>query len=100
LRPPPPTLSPSTTLFRSCFLELTGGNLARAPATMGEARQPNRLHPSTLTAPLRPRERDGAFRSPDLLPYPERWILRLSRRPCGGDRKSTRLNSSHVSISY
>src|SRR5699024_6564781 len=38
----------------------------------------------TLTAPLRPRERGGAFRSPDLLPYPERWILRLSRRPCGG----------------
>src|SRR5699024_2596780 len=69
-----------------CFLELTGGNLARTPATMGEARQPNRLHPSTLTAPLRPRERGGAFRSPDLLPYPERWILRLSRRPCGGCR--------------
>src|SRR5699024_784432 len=41
------------------FLELTGGNLARAPAPVGETRQPDRRHAPTLSA-------DASTRSPDL----------------------------------
>src|SRR5699024_7502117 len=41
------------------FLQLTSGNLARAPAPVGETRQPDRRHAPTLSA-------DASTRSPDL----------------------------------
>src|SRR3989442_11097463 len=78
-RPPRSTLFPYTTLFRS-----------------GHA-----------VAPL-PREflvRDHDARGEDghQLPPPRRIeeeLFRVERKDLGGDRKSTRLNSSHVRISY
>src|SRR5699024_12530506 len=69
-RPPRSTLFPYTTLFRSGRLVHRSCGLRRARATPARSRRPGRR------APLRRR--------------------RLLRE----DRKSTRLNSSHVSISY
>src|SRR5699024_12412454 len=79
-RPPPPTLVPYTTLFRSPREPDAGHRRRTAPAI-----------------PPRPLHRAGYRRGPG------------SRSGAGGrhqigfqalDRKSTRLNSSHVSISY
>src|SRR3712207_8213640 len=76
-RPPRSTLFPYTTLFRS---ELGAGD-----------------------APHRVRRRDRARRL-DVLPYLQdlRRAVRvdLGRPETRGDRKSTRLNSSHANISY
>src|SRR3712207_7240409 len=72
-RPPRSTLFPYTTLFRS---ERDGGRAGAQRA-----------------CPAQPRRRGRA-----LLPR-----LRRLQAPCpglGGDRKSTRLNSSHANISY
>src|SRR5690349_22160212 len=75
-RPPRSTLFPYTTLFRS-------------KRRIAAARQ---------------------YRAPQVLPCPAGWaprgVSRYDRRPAGRrsqfrrDRKSTRLNSSHVEISY
>src|SRR5437868_10778851 len=76
IRPPPrSTLFPYTTLFRS-----------------GQHRFVHLHSPDAASGELRgvPRERRA--------PVQER--LRVALREDGGDRKSTRLNSSHVSISY
>src|SRR6266498_4842713 len=40
------------------------------------------------------------FRSPPAAPLRQRRLTPLVRHHFGGDRKSTRLNSSHVRISY
>src|SRR5689334_24708447 len=73
-RPPRSTLFPYTTLFRS------------RPCSIGRRRRAG--HHSLLRVPaLRPHE---SLRRAQLL----RWRTR------GRDRKSTRLNSSHSSISY
>src|SRR5207249_8255207 len=79
--PPPPTLFPSTTLFRSPVRE---GRVVR------EAWLP-------LVRQLRPRGERGVVM--------REGLVRAGRRDLGADgaeidRKSTRLNSSHVSISY
>src|SRR3712207_7186750 len=77
-RPPRSTLFPYTTLFRSVGARAEGGRgrgqggLARAAAVVGHA---------------------GARR-----PCRDRPDPRPAGR--GGDRKSTRLNSSHANISY
>src|SRR2546422_7710503 len=73
-RPPRSTLFPYTTLFRS---GLDGA--ARRPRPRGGAPAPRR----------RPRADDGG-----------RPPLRGHGEPGDGDRKSTRLNSSHGYISY
>src|SRR2546422_6447500 len=77
-RPPRSTLFPYTTLFRSVRRELEAVSIAQAPV------------------PLRPDEQrvDGARAIPVLA---VRLVLRAEAR---GDRKSTRLNSSHGYISY
>src|SRR3712207_8098986 len=79
-RPPRSTLFPYTTLFRS------------GPRGGGGARSPRRG--------LRSRRRAAAR-------HEHRGLLRHARRArvprgggAGGDRKSTRLNSSHANISY
>src|SRR5699024_12550907 len=81
--PPSPPV-PYTTLFRSAlFLNARGGRLSRQSAwkILGTSAQragvQSDVSPHTLRA--------------------ARWCLKFSTR---SDRKSTRLNSSHVSISY
>src|SRR5690349_23248737 len=74
-RPPRSTLFPYTTLFRSLVVEDLGIDGGRA------ARHPEQTHG-------RDEHRD------------ERPGRELDRRAEPGDRKSTRLNSSHVEISY
>src|SRR5438067_9233569 len=78
-RPPTPTLFPYTTLFRS----MSSSEL-----------QPKRLAPCTETLAA----------SPIAISPPDRQRSRRGRARAdgdrGGDRKSTRLNSSHVSMSY
>src|SRR5437868_13273456 len=73
-RPPRSTLFPYTTLFRSC-----GRRVSPVPRVFFR---------------IRSQQREGTVA-----------VLRGPRRPLeeireSGDRKSTRLNSSHVSISY
>src|SRR5437764_8000569 len=74
LRPPRSTLFPYTTLFRSGFVRYARRARPHAP---GDAR---------LHSPARRGEGHGRAR-------PHRALH-------GGDRKSTRLNSSHRCISY
>src|SRR5690554_7760666 len=96
IRPPPiPTLFPYTTLFRSLH---TPSEQARHGGH----------------APLPPEYAAGCGcrvwlpELPQSHGYPALPVLRQSRTvllpcaliPCPGDRKSTRLNSSHVRISY
>src|SRR5690348_18387930 len=76
-RPPRSTLFPYTTLFRSRL----GPRGGRRPAHLDQGR---------LGAYL--------FAHPELLHRPK--SLRHRGRPARPDRKSTRLNSSHPSISY
>src|SRR5690348_18006264 len=84
--PPRSPLFPYTTLFRS----LPGGeshDLARRRSAAGPRHAQPGPGGGAVTATAAPRARDGAMARFDEL---------LGRR----DRKSTRLNSSHPSISY
>src|SRR5690242_20861032 len=74
-RPPRSTLFPYTTLFRSRSPRSRGGGRARE-----RARGPVSPAPGAAAAPARASPEPAADRP--------------------GDRKSTRLNSSHMSISY
>src|SRR5690606_40904837 len=95
LQQPPPssTLFPYTTLFRSCHVHCEQGNADPGEQFMRFFRR--------IAQRVREREmgqfdqseqycRDLDFRSRDERPAGQR----------GEDRKSTRLNSSHVKISY
>src|SRR5205807_7581908 len=96
-RPPRPTLFPYTTLFRSCRrpgVRRRGGRLL--------ARRQRRTRPG-LAAPNRGAVRRGRGRGDQ----PPARALRASAttfstrpRTSFRDRKSTRLNSSHLVISY
>src|SRR3712207_8572659 len=86
-RPPRSTLFPYTTLFRSSTGAAPLDSGSRAPA-------PTRRRPA-------PTEYPRCGRGRDRLPSP--WAARgrgQERTSKGGDRKSTRLNSSHANISY
>src|SRR5690606_41879346 len=90
LRPlPSPTLFPYTTLFRSdraVFLRRRRGKRCRAPNLGGSERF------SLLGPPFR----KTAFENEDF-----GFFADFAPQPVGDiDRKSTRLNSSHVKISY
>src|SRR5207249_6164395 len=90
--PPTPTLFPYTTLFRS---RAAGGRSAAAQPPrphLGRAHPPRRLA-AGLHRRVR-RQRVGAGRAPG------HWRHARSLGRVRPDRKSTRLNSSHVSISY
>src|SRR5688572_32385702 len=76
-RPPTSTLFPYTTLFRS-------DDGSRVPHTAGAVRPVRRARV----------DRTGRGRRAD------RGDLRRLRERAAGDRKSTRLNSSHSQISY
>src|SRR5438874_10535652 len=80
-RPPRSTLFPYTTLFRSCMFPLLQGHCVST--TPGQELSPALLYASLLRKP------------------PPPWRGRCTReRRRATDRKSTRLNSSHVEISY
>src|SRR2546427_9573961 len=94
-RPPRSTLFPYTTLFRSCAVKARRAVSSAAPA--------GRTNPAlvSLTAPVRALltvagdelRKDGGNRA-NRVPRADR-----TEQP-KGDRKSTRLNSSHSQISY
>src|SRR3712207_8050657 len=75
-RPPRSTLFPYTTLFRSRKPLVGSGDLDHQVGTVDEPPERARL----LHGPLR--------------------VVREAGRDLQGDRKSTRLNSSHANISY
>src|SRR3712207_8711719 len=93
-RPPRSTLFPYTTLFRSRRILTTSTSSSRAASA------------SPLSSPLTPRnvrseEHTSELQSRQYLVCRlllEKKILCLVLRD--GDRKSTRLNSSHANISY
>src|SRR5207253_5173005 len=91
LRPPPhPTLFPYTTLFRSRPVQRPPRGPAfreRAPRLDGRRGALDR--PLRVEAPRRGRAA-----------HPQMGLALLGARLRPGDRKSTRLNSSHVAISY
>src|SRR5207248_8921029 len=84
-RPPRPTLFPYTTLFRSPHCPAPGarrapGALERQLADRDRLQHADRRRAAAWRAAVRRRRRQP--------------------RPVGEDRKSTRLNSSHRTISY
>src|SRR5690606_41184183 len=88
IRPPPRSpLFPYTTLFRSTIDERD-----RTPSRRVKASDPRR------------NDAGGRLPRPRTLTYttnlPARTIRPSERHAATGDRKSTRLNSSHVKISY
>src|SRR3712207_8762277 len=92
-RPPRSTLFPYTTLFRS---ELRPGEVRPEEVRPAEVR-PAEVRPEEVR-PAEVRPNQGLFRPPgipgiDSLLEPLE-VVRI------GDRKSTRLNSSHANISY
>src|SRR3712207_8479096 len=72
-RPPRTTLCPYTTLFRSALTAQAGTATSAPPPSSGRARPPRSTPP------------DDELDVPEFVP---------------GDRKSTRLNSSHANISH
>src|SRR5207302_8615939 len=92
VRPRASTLFPSTTLFRSAHL--FGGDRISAAHAPGQHRPESRAHSGEVGA----QESDGGHglgRAAD-----ERDESGAESRADREDRKSTRLNSSHVKISY
>src|SRR3989442_2658206 len=75
-RPPRSTLFPYTTLFRSHELAAPGDRIGGAASERAERQRREAMH------------------------VLERTLHCVSDFTSGGDRKSTRLNSSHVRISY
>src|SRR5256885_5435825 len=84
-RPPRSTLFPYTTLFRSYMVE-------HAKARLEQGRPVETVEYVDPTTPVVTAPRDSN-KSPDRLLSEEQGML-------GQDRKSTRLNSSHLVISY
>src|SRR3712207_8668120 len=88
-RPPRSTLFPYTTLFRSAMVA-AGGSTSSAVTSRSRAPQPP--DGVILRDPLA-----DASSAADLASAAERGAAYPARQ---GDRKSTRLNSSHANISY
>src|SRR2546430_6873966 len=86
-RPPRSTLFPYTTLFRS--RPTTASETTRKTLTSSAYESRHRLVLDSLCA---------IGRKPEDRPYPQGSAVRALLP--GGDRKSTRLNSSHSQISY
>src|SRR3712207_9309894 len=97
-RPPRSTLFPYTTLFRSQSAELVL-QIGEPPADLSVARVDAHGAADQLGHLARPAELAGQRRLLSAQQRGERAriISQVARR---GDRKSTRLNSSHANISY
>src|SRR5690606_40251941 len=95
LLPPRPTLFPYTTLFRSLFARLLAEETAGAgklPVTIGGALGAGKTEGGTyVIAVIDITDKDGK---------PLHRLLNETTLSGVRDRKSTRLNSSHVKISY
>src|SRR5207302_5068515 len=94
--PPPPTLFPYTTLFRSARRRFPARDLGIGPRSeqrglvMADTQQLGRVLGEVVS-------RNGHAQAVgDNTPQ----FLGLDAGVAAGDRKSTRLNSSHVKISY
>src|SRR3989454_10272209 len=97
-RPPRSTLFPYTTLFRSHPKERRGDRRAAVrvrgqggPQGRAASRDDPDARPDGRGARAGPEEADPLVRDPAAVPL---------RAAAAGDRKSTRLNSSHLVISY
>src|SRR2546426_11588288 len=97
-RPPRSTLFPYTTLFRSLRvpLERVAVDPARAVREVRLTRGVNRLFRDSGFGIRDSGRRNSYSRTPNPEPRAPALLRRLGR----GDRKSTRLNSSHLVISY
>src|SRR3712207_7351315 len=89
-RPPRSTLFPYTTLFRSKMLNWQKSNLVTIAIPMGD---------TTIYTEARLAFRTDGEGNIGLAIHPLRKEPQLDF-PYMGDRKSTRLNSSHANISY
>src|SRR5207253_10126468 len=89
-RPPTPTLFPYTTLFRSGRAQGDGRPARGDREPYVGVRDPRRID-SPRELLVRGGDEGVPSREPRARPAPH---------ALGGDRKSTRLNSSHVAISY
>src|SRR5207249_10437380 len=95
--PVPPTTLTSTLSLHDALPIYTGRSGSPAPRTARAiAPGPRGTRRATAGAPRTPPP--GRAAAPALRPAPRR--SGGPARPAHGDRKSTRLNSSHVSISY
>src|SRR2546430_10174369 len=91
-RPPRSTLFPYTTLFRSALV----GDVERAVAVEGQAGRDAAGVEPLLGLARRRQAQDRGGEPVD----EEEGAVGGEGRALGGDRKSTRLNSSHSQISY
>src|SRR5207253_8795789 len=93
---PPSTLFPYTTLFRSLVRRL---HAAERVARVGRIRDQAAAAQHVARAAHEPQLRVGGMDGKELR-HQVRRNASISRATASGDRKSTRLNSSHVAISY
>src|SRR5258705_13891819 len=97
-RPPRSTLFPYTTLFRSLHGIAHGKRLGLFDERFGEVVKQRLRHQEALGANATLAVVEVARRHGELLQ--QQRGLHLRQALPGGDRKSTRLNSSHLGISY
>src|SRR3712207_8717604 len=88
-RPPRSTLFPYTTLFRSPWRD--PHSIAAGPTILNYIRETAAAYGIDRRIRFRQRVVAAAWSNAEA-----RWTVRTE----GGDRKSTRLNSSHANISY
>src|SRR3712207_9349457 len=97
-RPPRTTLCPCTTLFRSGVVGVGPGQLVDiGPVQVGHLDAEVTLEVGERAVDVDPGVR-GVVGLPDRDRRPPEAVP--ADRPVAGDRKSTRLNSSHANISY
>src|SRR5699024_12825633 len=93
-RPPTAPLFPYTTLFRSTSTTEATASVRRTVGELGSGSY-STVHPAPVSVPVRSRITNTSVTQKDTCTTAPRPTATDSQ-----DRKSTRLNSSHVSISY
>src|SRR5256885_14212172 len=97
-RPPRSTLFPYTTLFRSGPVEMLDRLLGAAERALGVGDVQQQGADPVVGDPVVRHHLEGLFRV--LQPLRAVALMGGAVRRIGQDRKSTRLNSSHLVISY